>query len=66
MTTIQLLERQVKKLDRNHLTVFRNWFRKYDSDVWDLQIERDIHAGKLEKIAKQAIAAFHSGKAKEF
>lgn len=65
MTTIQLLERQVKKLDRTHLAAFRDWFRKYDSDAWDLQIERDIHSGKLERFANQAIAAFHSGKAKE-
>ena len=65
MTTIQLLERQVKKLDRTRLSAFRNWIRKYDSDAWDRQIERDVHSGKLEKFAKRAISAFHSGKAKE-
>ena len=40
MTKIQLLEREVKKLDRASLEAFRNWFRRYDSDAWGLQIKR--------------------------
>jgi len=65
MTTVQLLEHNVRKLDRPNLAVFRNWFRKYDSNLWEEQISRDIRSGKLEKIAKEAILAHKKGKTKE-
>ena len=65
MTTVQLLERKVRELDRSSLTAFRNWFRKYDSHLWDEQIDRDIHSGKLEKLAKQAISSHMRGNTKE-
>jgi len=64
-TKIKVIERQVKNLDRTGLAAFRDWFRKFDSDAWDRQITRDVRAGKLEKLAKQAIAAHKTGKSQE-
>ena len=46
VTKIQLLEREVKKLDEANLEAFRNWFQHYDSDAWDLQIQRDARAAR--------------------
>lgn len=65
MTIVQLLEHKVRELDRTGLAAFRDWFRKYDSKLWDLQIERDIRSGKLEKLARQAISAHKRGKTRE-
>lgn len=65
MTRVEELERQVHKLSRTELAAFRDWFRRYDSDAWDRQIEEDIRAGKLEGIAREAIAEYSTGKAKE-
>ena len=65
MTTVQLLERKVQKLDRSGLAAFRKWFRKYDSELWDDQIEKDVRSGKLEKFAKQALSEHKRGKTKE-
>ena len=65
MTTVRLLERKVRELDRSSLASFRNWFRKYDSHLWDEQIERDVRSGKLEKLAKEAISSHVRGKTKE-
>lgn len=62
MTKVQLLEREVKKLDKASLEAFRNWFHRYDSDAWDLQIQKDVRAGKLNELAKDALAAHKSGK----
>ena len=62
MTKIQLLEREVKKLDRASLEAFRNWFRRYDSDAWDLQIPKDARSGKLDALSKEALAAHAAGK----
>ena len=65
MTTVQLLERKVQKLDRSSLAAFRQWFRKYDSELWDDQIEKDVRSGRLEKFAKQALSEHKRGKTKE-
>lgn len=66
MTKVQLLEREVKKLDRASLEAFRNWFRRYDSDAWDIQIQKDARAGKLDELSKEALAAHKSGKTRAF
>lgn len=65
MTKIEKLEREVRKLNRAELAAFREWFREYDSNEWDRQIEEDVRAGKLEKLAQEALAAHKAGKSKE-
>lgn len=64
MTRIQVVEHEVKKLDRASLAAFRDWFRKYDAAVWDDQIERDVRLGKLDKFAREALQAHKAGKTK--
>mgnify|MGYP001566281522 FL=1 len=65
MTKVQILEREVKKLDRANLSAFRDWFRQYDAAAWDRQIERDVHAGKLDKLASEAFSSHTAGKTRE-
>ena len=65
MTAIEVLEKEIEKLSLKELDEFRLWFMKYDSDVWDMQIEADATAGKLDALAKEAIAEYDSGKARE-
>jgi hypothetical protein len=64
MTKVQKLEQEIKKLNREELASFRDWFRKYDSDGWDCQIAKDINLGKLDNLAEQAMAAHKAGKSK--
>lgn len=65
MTRIEKLEREVQKLSRAELAAFRNWFRKYDSDEWDSQIEEDIRAGRLDTVAEEALEVHGRGRTKE-
>jgi len=65
MTTIEKLEQEVQKLTREELAAFRDWFRQYDSDEWDRQIERDVRAGKLGSLAQEAIAEHKAGRTKK-
>ena len=51
--------------NRDELLAFRRWLREFDSDEWDRQIEEDVRAGKLDKLAEEAIAAHRAGKNKE-
>lgn len=65
MTKVEKIENEVKQLNQDELAVFRDWFRKYDSDEWDRQIEEDVRSGKLDRLAKEALAAHKAGRTKE-
>ncbi|MBI4596171.1 MAG: hypothetical protein HY730_07325 [Candidatus Tectomicrobia bacterium] len=65
MTIVEKLENQIRRLNRDELSAFRDWFRKYDSDEWDKEIEEDILAGKLDKLAEEAIKAHEAGRTRE-
>jgi hypothetical protein len=65
MTRVQKLEEEVKDLTPSELAAFREWFREYDSAEWDRQIEEDVLAGKLEKLAEKALADHNAGRTNE-
>ncbi len=65
MTAVEIVEKQIVKLSPKELAEFRLWFAEYDSDAWDVQIEADAAAGKLDALAKEAIAEYEAGKAQE-
>ena len=65
MARVEELTLEVQQLDRDELAAFRDWFRKYDSDEWDKAIEEDVSAGRLNKLANEAIAEHRAGRTKE-
>jgi len=65
MTKVEKLENEVQRLNPDELAAFRDWFRRYDSDEWDKEIERDASAGRLDKLAEEAIAAHKAGRTRE-
>ncbi len=65
MIRVKKLEQEVQKLNRSELAAFRRWFQAYDSERWDREITGDVRAGKLGKLAKEALVAHKAGKSKE-
>ena len=65
MTKIEKLERDVRALTANELTSFREWFAEFDSAVWDLQLEGDVRAAKLDAMADAAIADHQAGRSRK-
>jgi hypothetical protein len=65
MRKVEKLENEVQQLNPDELAAFRDWFRRYDSDEWDKEIERDVSAGRLDKLAEEAVAAHKAGRTKE-
>jgi len=63
--TIEDLEKAVAKLPPDQLAKFRDWFETFDAARFDQKIERDAKAGKLDRLAEQALADYREGRARE-
>ena len=55
------LEEQVRALSAEELARFREWFAHFDAEVWDRQLEADVKAGKLDRLAERALRAHAAG-----
>jgi hypothetical protein len=64
MSKVESLEQEVEKLTPEELAAFREWFAAYDADAWDRQIEGDVAAGRLDRLAAEALAAYERGETK--
>jgi len=58
---VQDLELAVSNLSSEELAVFSQWFEEFLADQWDIQIEADILAGRLNAAGKRADNAFQTG-----
>ena len=63
--TIEDLEKAVAKLPPEQFAEFRAWFEAFDAARFDDKIERDAKAGRLDRLADQAIDDFRKGRARE-
>lgn len=63
--TIEDFEKAVARLPPDQLAKFRAWFEAFDAARFDQKIERDAKAGKLDRLAEQALADFRQGRARE-
>lgn len=65
MITAESIQQAVEQLSPEELVRFRLWFSQFDADAWDIQIEADAAAGKLDAHADEAIIDYQSGKTRE-
>jgi len=63
--TLSDLEKAVARLTPDQLAKFRNWFDAFDAARFDGKIERDAKAGRLDRLADEALADFRKGDARE-
>ena len=62
MTKLEQIEKSVAALSPEDLKSFAAWFEAFQADVWDMQIETDANAGRLDKLAEQALAELRAGR----
>ncbi len=63
MSVIEI-ESAIKQLPPAELAKLARWFEEFHSHEWDMQIEQNINAGKLDKLANQAKAEYDAGQCK--
>ncbi len=59
--TLSDLENAISQLAPEQLAKFRDWFEAFAAARFDSKIERDAKAGKLDRLAEQALADFREG-----
>jgi len=62
MPTVAEISGAVRRLPKRDLAKFRKWFVKYDAAAWDRQLERDVLAGRLDKLAREALRDLRAGR----
>jgi hypothetical protein len=61
MSSVHEIETAVRRLSRQELLAFRDWFSEFDSAAWDKQFEADVAAGNLDALADEAIRDLREG-----
>ena len=62
MGKVEKIEDEIRALSAEELAAFRKWFREFDADAWDREIEADALAGKLDVLADKALNDHRAGK----
>ena len=61
MLTLEQIESAILQLSPDEYRKLSEWLANLDYQRWDEQLEKDIANGKLEELAKEAIAEFEAG-----
>jgi hypothetical protein len=62
VSSIQEIEKAVSSLSKEELKAFRAWFQEFDAEAWDRQFEADVKAGRLDKLADEALSDLDEGR----
>jgi hypothetical protein len=65
MTTVAEITVAARRLPKRDLVKFRKWFAEYDAAVWDAELERDVAAGRLDRLTREALRDFQAGRTTE-
>ena len=65
MSTVQEIQDAVRHLSTEELAAFRDWFAEFDAILWDRQMEADVAAGRLDKLADEALQDLREGRCTE-
>ena len=63
--TVEEIEKAVERLTPSELSRFRTWFEGFDAAQFNAVIERDARAGKLDKLAAEALTEHRAGLSRE-
>jgi hypothetical protein len=62
MTKIEEIEKAISTLAPKELAKFRRWYANFEAVRFDERIEKDAQAGRLDELARDALADFKAGR----
>jgi len=64
MSTVAEIEQAIQKLKPEEVRKVGDWLDELRERLWDQQIDADIAAGRLDKLADDALADYRAGRVK--
>ena len=64
MSTVSEIENALRALPVKNAREVAGWLQDYLDEKWDKQIDEDIAAGRLDKLADKALADHRAGRVK--
>ena len=64
MSTLEEIAAAIESLPPEDFKKLRSWMTEYEAEAWDRQLEEDIKAGKLDRLADEALAELDRGDCK--
>ena len=64
MSTVVEIESALRALPLQDARAVAHWLQEYLDQKWDKQMDADIAAGRLDKLAEQALDRYRTGKVK--
>ncbi len=64
MSTVVEIESALRALPMQDARAVAHWLQEYLDQKWDQQMDADIAAGRLDKLAEQALDRYHAGHVK--
>jgi hypothetical protein len=65
MSQVEKIESQIAALSSTELAALRKWFAEFYASAWDRQFEADVQAGRLDRLAADALRDHAAGQSKE-
>lgn len=65
MSRIEEIEMAVRDLDADGLVAFRAWFAEFDAEQWNRRFTSDAEAGRLDRLADEALDDLHNGRTRD-
>jgi hypothetical protein len=66
MSTVKEIEAAIGDLPRGEFFELITWIKGQFEDAWDRQMEDDVKSGKLDHLAREALAEYHAGQTRPF
>ncbi len=64
MTKLEQIEQAIAALPHDDIVALADWFAEFHADLWDKEIATDAKAGRLDKLAAEALADHKAGRTK--
>ena len=64
MTKLEQIEQAIAALPYDDIVALAGWFAEFHADLWDQEIAADAKAGRLDKLAAEALADHKAGRTK--
>jgi hypothetical protein len=62
MGRVESLQQQIQELSADELAELRDWLLELDWKLWVAHLQLDVHAGRLDALASQALRDHAAGK----